>query len=195
MRNHLRISLVFALALLADAASASAPRDRELQSGNNGRCASYAAASSISRAASVARSDADQKGRWRRPQRRFASSVQQPISGPGGGIDSPACPDIRLGRNSPWRLARSFLNRNHAATSRECGPARAIQQPVTLTARSTGARHICTPSRSQMIGGGGITANSPRKNLPAVTFDRQSAGSSLPALTSWRRAPWFACPS
>jgi hypothetical protein len=31
----------------------------------------------------------------------------------------------------------------------------AIQQQVTLTARTTGARHICTPSRSGMMGGGG----------------------------------------
>ena len=32
-------------------------------------------------------------------------------------------------------------------------PSRAIQQPVTLTARATGVPHICTPSRSMMVGG------------------------------------------
>jgi hypothetical protein len=31
---------------------------------------------------------------------------------------------------------------------------RAIQQPVTLTARTAGVPHICTPSRSMMVGGG-----------------------------------------
>jgi hypothetical protein len=33
-------------------------------------------------------------------------------------------------------------------------PSLAIQQPVTLTARATGVPHICTPSRSMMVGGG-----------------------------------------
>jgi hypothetical protein len=32
--------------------------------------------------------------------------------------------------------------------------ARAMQQPVTLTARASGIPHICTPSRSLMMGGG-----------------------------------------
>jgi hypothetical protein len=33
-------------------------------------------------------------------------------------------------------------------------PSLAIQQPVTLTARATGIPHICTPSRSMMVGAG-----------------------------------------
>ncbi len=153
------------------------------------------AASSTSRAASVARSDAT--------GRAAAATVFEPIrfvltaaglrpeeEASTGGVPRYSTqqePPVATREVVPQPQSRNYFPGMRAS--------RAIQQPVTLTARSTGVRHICTPSRSQMVGAAALTANSLGTNLPAVTFDRRIAGSSLPALTSWRRAPWFACPS
>ena len=185
MRNDLRIGLVFAVALLADSAFRCRAGDRKFNRVTTGGVRRGSAPPVIERGerrpfdatrrAAAATSDAD-------PLRPYSSR-------PAGRVRRrlAVCPGIQLSSRRRWQPAKSFhpQSRNYFPGMRA---SRAIQQPVTLTARSTGVRHICTPSRSQMVGAAALTADSLGTNLPAGTFDRRIAGSSLPALTSWRRA-------
>jgi hypothetical protein len=153
MRNHLRISLVFALALLGDAAAAYAQ-----SSGSFNRVTAAGArrlpASSAPRATSVARSD----GPGRLEATSFSDDSLRPYSSQSQLRTQGSAPGVP---RYSTQQEQPVATRQVAPQSRTYFPgmraARAIQQPVTLTARSTGlgVRHICVPSRSQMIGGGG----------------------------------------
>ena len=107
--------------------------------------------SSTSRATSVARSDATAGAA---APTASADSLRPYSSQPSARARHrlPACPAIRLRHEQPVptrEVVPQPRSRNYFPGMRA---SRAIQQPVTLTARSTGVRHICTPSRSQMIG-------------------------------------------
>jgi hypothetical protein len=153
MRNDLRISLIFALALLADGtcafAQGTASFHRVTTSG-----ARATPGSSTSRATSVARPDAN-----RRPAAPTAGadSLRRYSSQPSaqGGASTGGVPRYSTQSEQPVptrEVVPQPGSRNYFPGMRA---SRAIQQPVTLTARSAGVRHICTPSRSQMVGAGG----------------------------------------
>ena len=193
MRNDLRIGLVFVLALLADSSSVLAQGTgsfNRVTTAGVRRGAAY----SISRATSVARADATPRAAgaasFDDSLRPYSNRVSARGDAPTGGVSRYST--LLEQPVATREVVPRPQSRNYFPGMR---PSRVIQQPVTLTARSTGVRHICTPSRSQTVGAAALTANSTGKNMPDVTFDRRTAGSSLPALTSWRRAPSFACPS
>jgi hypothetical protein len=150
MRNHLRISLVFALALLGDAVSLYAQG-----SGNFNRVttagARRIAASSSSRATSVARSNGT--GRVAATTLNmdslspYTSQSQIRTDGSSSGV-----PRYSTRQELPVPAREVVPEPQSRSYFPGMRPARAIQQPVTLTA---GARHICTPSRAGMMGGGG----------------------------------------
>jgi hypothetical protein len=153
MRNHLRISLVFALALLGDAASVYAQGNERFTRVTTAG-ARRTGVSASSRAQSVARSD----GTGRVAARAINTDSLSPYT---------TQSQIRT-EGSSSGVPRYSTRQEQPVATREVVPqsqsrsyfpgmrsARAIQQPVTLTARTTGARHICTPSRSGMMGGGG----------------------------------------
>jgi hypothetical protein len=154
MKNHLRVSLVFALAMSGSAGSLcaqmtanfsrvttsatvrrtpSAPTSRVLgvtRGAENTRVAMTSASTgALGRYSSqVGRTEASTSG-----VPRYSSSQEQPI----------ATREI-----VPQPQSRNYFPGMRAS--------RTMQQPVTLTARTTmGGPGICTPSRSHMMGGGG----------------------------------------
>lgn len=153
MGNHLRISLVLALALLGDAVSVyaqgSGSFNRVTTAGARRTAASYS-----SRATSVARSDAT--GRVAATTlgtdslSPYTSQSQFRTEGPSSGVPRYSTRQeqpVATREVVPQPQSRTYFPGMRAA--------RAVQQPVTLTARTTGARHVCTPSRSGIMGGGG----------------------------------------
>ena len=152
MINHLRISLVFALALLGDAAFVSAQGSgsfNRLTTAGDRRTP----VSSLSRPASVARSD----GSRRLAATALSDDSLRPYSSQASIRSQGSTPGVpRYSTRQEQPVATRVVQgpppeRNYFPGMRS---GRAFQQPVTLTAGSTGMRHICTPSRSQMIGGG-----------------------------------------
>jgi hypothetical protein len=149
MRNHLRISLVFVLALLGDVASVYAQG-----SGSFNRVTTAGArrtpASSLARPTSAARSDGDR----RLVATTFTDDSLRPYSSQSSARTQGSTAGVPRYSTQQQQEQQPVATREAAPQSRNYFPGmrsgRAIQQPVTLT----GVRHICTPSRSQMIGGG-----------------------------------------
>jgi hypothetical protein len=153
MRYNLRIGLIFAAALLADSGSAFAQGTgsfsrvttagvRRSPASSTSAGASVAGSSSARRAAAATANDDSLRRYSSRPAAGQAAST--------GGV-----PRYSTQQEPPVATREVIAqpqSRNYYPGMRA---SRAIQQPVTLTARSTGVRHICTPSRSQMVGAGG----------------------------------------
>jgi hypothetical protein len=156
MKSFRRISLVFVLVILADGAAARA------QSQADGRFnrvittgARRASAPTSAHTRSVARSGASAtvSGALSRADslRPYSSQAQARLQGQSDGT-----PQSSTWREEPVpvvapQVVTETPSRNYYPGMR---PSLAIQQPVTLTARATGVPHICTPSRSMMVGGG-----------------------------------------
>jgi hypothetical protein len=154
MKNHRRISLVFVLAVLADGAAVFAQ-----ESGRFNRVMTPGvrrnAASSPSRQTNVARTGGtaavvrmpSQADSLRPYSTEALAQMQARASG--------------ASRSSTWQqesqpvvslpVVQESRPRSYFPGMR---PALHPQQPVTLTARATFVPHICTPSRTQMMGGG-----------------------------------------
>ena len=153
MRNHLRISLVFALALLGDAASVyaqgSGSFNRVTTAGDR-----RSPASSLSRPATVVRPD----GTRRLAATTLGDDSLRPYSSQASVRSQGSTPGVpRYSTRQEQPVATREVQVAPPARSYFPGmrSARAVQQPVLLTVRTTGARHICTPSWSEMMGGGG----------------------------------------
>jgi hypothetical protein len=149
MRNDLRISLIFALALLADGTYAFAQGTASFHRVTTGG-ARGTTGSSTSRATSVARSDANRKPAAPTAGADSLRRYSSPPSASTGGVprySSQSEQPVPTREVVPQPGSRNYFPGMRAS--------RTIQQPVTLTARSAGVRHICTPSRSQMLGAGG----------------------------------------
>jgi hypothetical protein len=156
MKSSRQISLIFALVILADGATAQA------QSQADGRFnrvttmgvrRSSASAPSSLRSVSRSGGTAAVGGASSRTDslRPYSSQAQARIQGRSDGTS----------QGSTWReepvpvvapqVITETPSHNYFPGMR---PSLAIQQPVTLTARATGVPHICTPSRSMTVGGG-----------------------------------------
>jgi hypothetical protein len=152
MRNHLPFSLVLALTLLGDGASLYAQGR-----GNFNRVTTAGARRTESPSsrvvASAARSDSTRMvaatSFGTESLRPYASQSLFQTEGSGAGV-----PRYSTQQEQPAATRQAVSQSQSHNYFPGMRPARAIQQPVGLTARSTGVRHICTPSRSQMMGGG-----------------------------------------
>jgi hypothetical protein len=156
MRNHLPFSLVFALALLGDATSLYAQArgsfNRVATAGARGSTA--ASPSSSSRATSVGRSDGSRTvvatAIDRDTLSPYTTQSRFRTQGSGSGV-----PQYSTRQEQPVATREVIPQAQSRTYFPGMRSARAIQQPVTLTAGVTGARHICTPSRSRIMGSGG----------------------------------------
>ena len=155
MKSYRQISLVFLLAVLADgtAAQAQSPVDgrfnrvttpgvRRTSAGTSSSVRSVSRSGGIA-AVAGASSQIDSL-------RPYSTQAQARIQGQSDGTP----------KGSTWRQESVPIVIPQVVT--ETAPhnyypgmrsSRSIQQPVTLTARATGAPHICIPSRSMMVGG------------------------------------------
>jgi hypothetical protein len=156
MKSYQQFSLFFVLAVLAGGAAAQAQsqadgRFNRVTTTGGGR----ASTSTSSQVRSVARSagigaaggPSARTGSLRPP----SSQAQARIQGQSDGTP----------QSSTWRqvsepavappVVTESRSHNYYPGMR---PSLAIQRPVTLTARATGIPHICTPSRSMMVGAG-----------------------------------------
>jgi hypothetical protein len=154
MKNHWRIGVVFVLAVLGDGAALFAQ-----DSGRFNRVTTPGvrriAAPSPSRLTNVART-----GRTAAVLRNSseADSLRPYSTEALARMEASAS---RTPMSSTWRqesqpvvslpVVQESRPRSYFPGMR---PGLAVQQPVTLTARATFVPHICTPSRSQMMGGG-----------------------------------------
>jgi hypothetical protein len=153
MRCDPRIGLVFVLVMLADSGFAFAQgtgRFNRVTTAGDRR----GAASSLPRAASVARSNVPQRAAMATAfddsLRPYSNRSSARGEAPAGGVPRYSTePEQPMANREviPQPQSRDYFPGMRAS--------RAIQQPVTLTARSTGVPHICTPSRSQMLGASG----------------------------------------
>jgi hypothetical protein len=155
MKSYQQFSLFFVLAVLADGAAAQAQSQAD---GRFNRVTTTgvrrAATSTSSQVRSVARSagsGAVGGSSARTDSLRPHSEAQARIQGQSVGTP----------QSSTWRqvpeppvappVVTESRSHNYYPGMR---PSLAIQQPVTMTARATGIPHICTPSRSMMVGAG-----------------------------------------
>ncbi|HEX3450922.1 MAG TPA: hypothetical protein VHS97_21890 [Isosphaeraceae bacterium] len=156
MKSYQQLSLFFVLAVLANGAAAQA------QSQTDGRFnrvtttgGRRATTNTSSQVRSVARS-AGRTGAVGGPSARTDSlrpHIEAQARIQGQSVGTP--------QSSTWRqvpeppvappVVTESRSHNYYPGMR---PSLAIQQPVTMTARATGIPHICTPSRSMMVGAG-----------------------------------------
>jgi hypothetical protein len=156
MKSFRRISVVFVLTVLADGAVAQAQSQADARFNRvTTTGVRRAPATTSTRSRSVARSGANAtaSGALSRTDslRPYSSQAQARLQGQSDGT-----PQSSTWREEPVPVASPQVvtetpSRNYYPGMR---PSLAIQQPVTLTARATGVPHICTPSRSMMVGGG-----------------------------------------
>jgi hypothetical protein len=151
MRYDLRIGVLFAVAVVVDSSFAVAQG-----TGSFNRVTTAGvrrgAAPSTSRAANVARSNPTPgvagAAAYDDSLRPYSNRPSVRGDAPTGGVPRHSTqPEQPVAKREVIPQSRGYFPGMRAS--------RVIQQPVTLTARSAGVRHICTPSRSQMVGAGG----------------------------------------
>ncbi len=155
MKSYRRISLIFVLAALADGATAQAQTRADARFNRvTTPGVRQTSAGTLPSVRSVARSGARTaavRGGIAIPDslRPYSSHAQARIQGQTDGT-----PQASTWQESPPVVAPQVI-RESAPHNYYPGlrPSRAIQQQVTLTARAGGVPHICTPSRSMMVGG------------------------------------------
>jgi hypothetical protein len=154
MSNHWRIIGLFVLAILASGtaahAQATARYNRVTTAGVQRNSASSSARlSNVARASSTARGVQGAAATGSDALHPFSSQSMAQTQTSGSGV-----PRFSTQEEEPAPVRQLPQPQSHTYFP-SLRPARAIQQPVTLTARSTAIpMHICTPSRSMMMGGG-----------------------------------------
>lgn len=158
MTKHLRFSLVFVAVVLVNGVTLRAQgtgRFNRVSTAGVQRNAAYSSArvTSTARVANTGRSSGNRANQ----ESAIGADSRHPYSGQ----------SLAQKQESNTGVPRFSTSQESAVVMPEPIPqtpprtyfpgmrsARAIQQPVTLTARATGMPHICTPSRSQMMGSG-----------------------------------------
>ena len=151
MKNHLRIIQIFALAMLADGAAVQAQgtgRFNRVTTASVQRNASYSSARVTVAVRSGGNRGVEGSSFRADSLHPYSSQALAQTQSATAGVprhSTSAEPTVATPQPAPSAPRTYFPGLR---------PARVIQQPVRLTARATGAGHICTPSRSQMMGGG-----------------------------------------
>jgi hypothetical protein len=156
MQSFRRISLVFVLVILADGAAACAQSQADARFNRVTTIGVRGApATTAVRTRSVARSGANAtvSGALSRTDslRPYSSQAQARLQSQSDGTPQSSTSREQAVPVVAPQVVTATPSRNYYPGMR---PSLAIQQPVTLTARATGVPHICTPSRSMMVGGG-----------------------------------------